>query len=85
MLFKPGQFPSKTDGDYKELSKIATDTNKSSHGIKGPSVFSATLKHQITKKVPFDAMHLIFEGHTKFILKRLVPKFKFISKIFNFN
>ena len=72
-------FHAKTDEDYTNLASIVLKTNRASHGIKGPSVFTETLNSQITQKVPIDPMHLIFEGHTKFVLKRFMPKYKYIS------
>ena len=85
MLFEPWNIPYtifslKTKNDYIELSELAEKKNMPICGIKGSSVFAKTLDLELTKKVPFDAMHLIFEGHTKFFLKRLVPKYKLISK-----
>ena len=81
MIFEPWSPPFNID--YIELARIAEANHQPAHGIKGVSVLRETLNYQITKKVPFDAIHLIFEGHTKFILKRLVPKYGFIC-IFNY-
>ena len=84
MLFEPWRAPyklflKKTNEDYLELSRLADNDNRAHCGIKGASVFAKTLGNEYTKKVPFDAMHLVFEGHTKFILKHLVPKYRLIS------
>ena len=84
MIFKPSPnpqipFSDKTNADYIELSELANNDNQAHCGVKGTSVFSTILGNEYIKKVPFDAMHLVFEGHTKFILKHLVPKYHIVG------
>ena len=57
-----------TNQDYKERVLFAETTGEEIFGVKGKSKFSEILV--IPEQVPFDYMHLILQGHTKWLLNQ---------------
>ena len=56
----------KTNKDYVILSQLAEDTKECFFGIKGKCSMSRIL--MIPEQIPFDYMHLVLQGHTKWLL-----------------
>lgn len=62
-LFK---FSLRTNSQYELYARLAEKKNDILFGVKGTSAFGAFLK--IPEQVPFDFMHLVLQGHTKWLI-----------------
>ncbi|CAF0887295.1 unnamed protein product [Brachionus calyciflorus] len=69
MIYPPLKFKIKTNKDYERLSSLLCPGDESVFGITGISPFKDILI--IPEQVQFDYMHLVLQGHVKWLLKEL--------------
>ncbi|RNA18943.1 hypothetical protein BpHYR1_000607 [Brachionus plicatilis] len=69
MIYGPLNFKLKTTKDYEKLSLLTDKRAKENlFGVKGPSPFFNLIA--IPDQVPIDYMHLILQGHCRWLLKQ---------------
>ena len=56
------------------MAQIAEETNQIIFGIKGKSIFSEIF--DVPLQVPLDCLHLVFQGHFKWLLKNYLFGYK---------
>lgn len=75
----------KTDQNYMIYANVAQKTKQHIFGVKGTNEFIDLL--DIPSQIPFDYMHLVLQGHTKWLLKQyffLKKSEYYIGKWFKF-
>ena len=60
------KFKDKTNREFEEIARLANSEKRVLFGIKGPTPFSRFLT--IPEQVTFDYLHLILQGHTKWMI-----------------
>jgi hypothetical protein len=79
------KFSLKTNAQYKTYARLAEKNKDILFGIKGESPFGEFL--QIPDQIPFDFMHLVLQGHTKWLINEYFFKKEsesFIGNHFSF-
>ncbi len=75
-IYPPDELQNKllTVKNYVKISNHATENNEYVYGIKGHTPLASLIK--IPTQVPLDYMHLVLQGHTKWLLNQYINSHK---------
>ncbi|CAF1006608.1 unnamed protein product [Brachionus calyciflorus] len=67
-IYPPKKFENRTDVEFKNMVNLVTETKKPIFGIKGPDSLIYII--DLPSQAPLDYMHLVLQGHLKWLIKQ---------------